>query len=107
MFRTGLTDHRRRNHSDYYEKKNSKNSNGKKMSNPLMIVKCQYCGIDYSNKSIKKHMGDKHPEKFYTDENKKLEVKCSQCDEIFGSYNSKYCLLKFLYTVWTTKSVQV
>ena len=56
----------------------------------MIIVKCQYCGIDYSNKSIKKHMGDMHPEKFYTDENKKLEVKCSQCDEIFGSYNSKY-----------------
>ena len=41
-------------------------------------MKCEYCGIDFTNKTIKKHIGASHPERI--DQTEKQEYKCTQCD---------------------------
>ena len=46
-------------------------------------MKCEYCGIDFTNKTIKKHIGASHPERI--DQTEKQEYKCTQCDEKFGA----------------------
>ena len=54
-----------------------------KYTTETISVRCEYCGIDFTNKTIKKHIGASHPEKI--DQTEKKEYKCTQCDEKFGA----------------------
>ena len=55
----------------------------KSVATETIPMKCEYCGIDFTNKTIKKHIGASHPERI--DQTEKQEYKCTQCDEKFGA----------------------
>ena len=51
---------------------------------------CQYCGVEYTVKTVTSHYKRSHPDKYFTDGNVREEFKCSQCEEKYFAKSSKY-----------------
>ena len=58
---------------------------------------CQYCGVEYTVKTVTSHYKRSHPDKYFTDGNVREEFKCSQCEEKYFAKSSEYfCYIQFV-----------
>ena len=64
---------------------------------------CQYCGVEYTVKTVTSHYKRSHPDKYFIDGNVREEFKCSQCEEKYFAKSSEY----FCYRVSHSKVCKV
>ena len=62
---------------------------------------CQYCGVEYTVKTITSHYKRSHPDKYFTDGNERIEYKCSQCEEKYFAKSSKYPSLYYISPMYS------
>ena len=86
MYRNGLSVHQSKSHRENVgsRSKNGSAASAKREPSPERLLPCEHCGMEYSSKSIKRHMREIHPKEFFST-NKKLEFECSACNEKLGS----------------------